>query len=35
MFRSGFNYKSYFYKEFAEIYHMSPKEYRENNKASV
>jgi signal transduction histidine kinase/ligand-binding sensor domain-containing protein/DNA-binding response OmpR family regulator len=35
MFRSGFNYKSYFYKEFAAIYHMSPKEYRENNKANV
>lgn len=29
MFCSGFNNKSYFYREFAKAYHMSPKEMRE------
>lgn len=29
MYESGFNYKSYFFKEFLAMYGMSPKEYRE------
>ena len=29
MFCSGFNNKSYFYREFAKEYHMSPREMRE------
>lgn len=32
MFCSGFNNKSYFYREFAKIYHMSPKEMREKER---
>lgn len=30
MFDSGFNNKSWFYRKFAEMYGMSPKEYRES-----
>lgn len=32
MFCSGFNNKSYFYREFAKIYHMSPREMREKER---
>lgn len=32
MYCSGFNNKSYFYREFAKIYHMSPKEMREKER---
>ncbi|MBD8348838.1 two-component regulator propeller domain-containing protein [Dysgonomonas sp. HGC4] len=31
MFKSGFTNKSYFYREFAKQYEMSPKEYRDAN----
>lgn len=31
MFKSGFTNKSYFYREFAKQYDMSPKEYRDTN----
>lgn len=34
MFCSGFNNKSYFYREFAKIYHMSPKEMREKERGT-
>ncbi|MDE5891213.1 MAG: helix-turn-helix domain-containing protein, partial [Bacteroidales bacterium] len=30
MYNSGFNNKSYFYREFAAKYGCSPKEYRKN-----
>ena len=32
MFCAGFNNKSYFYREFAKIYHMSPREMREKER---
>ena len=32
MFCSGFNNKSYFYREFAKVYRMSPKEMREKER---
>lgn len=32
MFCSGFNNKSYFYREFARVYGMSPREMREKNR---
>lgn len=34
MFKSGFSNKSYFYREFAKQYDMSPKEYRDANSPS-
>lgn len=32
MYSSGFNNKSYFYREFSEKYHMSPAEFRKKNR---
>lgn len=32
MYSSGFNNKSYFYREFSEKYHMSPAEFRKENR---
>lgn len=32
MYRSGFNNKSYFYQEFAKMYKVTPKEFREQKK---